>query len=217
MFKVERPSDAPECTKRTGYNTKEIVEALHKIFHGKCYLCEKDKLQDPEIEHFIPHGATDELKYEWTNLFYSCGRCNSIKSSTHTNLIDCTKDTEARTKIKHFVPSSPSLPAIVLPVDLRDQQSLNTARLLDECFNLANTAIRGITRASFFEQLTGEYLQWLRLRKKIVSKRSTPAAVQEATLQLKEMLRIDYPYSVFWYWHTVSDPMLIVKVEHIVN
>lgn len=98
MFKVDRPLEAPQCTKKTGYNTVEIVEILHEIFQGKCYLCEKDNLHDPEIEHFVPHEKDDELKYDWQNLFYACGRCNSIKGATHTNLLNCTADVDISQK-----------------------------------------------------------------------------------------------------------------------
>ncbi|WP_282369970.1 HNH endonuclease [Pseudomonas sp. PS02290] len=215
MFKVERPLDAPLCTKKVGYNTREIVNILHEIFYGKCYLCEKDNLHDPEIEHFIPHEKEDDLKYNWENLYYACGRCNNLKSSTHIDLLDCTKENEIREKIKHFVPSSPCLPATVLPVDQLDQKSLNTAKLLNECFNSTNTALRAITRASFLEELSGEYLHWLGLKQKIVSKRSTAEEVHEATNKLRQMLRVDYPFSVFWYWHTVSEEKLLEKVKDV--
>ncbi|WP_062383029.1 HNH endonuclease [Pseudomonas abietaniphila] len=213
MFKVDRPLEAPQCTKKTGYNTVEIVEILHEIFQGKCYLCEKDNLHDPEIEHFVPHEKDDELKYDWQNLFYACGRCNSIKGATHTNLLNCTADVDISKKIQHFIPSSPFLPATIIPTDPTDQQSINTANLLDKCFNLKNTPLRAITRASLLEDLYRDFLHWLELRTVIVDKKSTEEETLKAVEKLKKMLQANYPFSVFWYWHTITDEKLYKKTK----
>lgn len=72
-------------------NTDEVVTALIETFHGKCYLCESKNLVDYEVEHFIPHDRDKNLKFEWNNLFLSCGRCNHIKSNTFYPILDCTK------------------------------------------------------------------------------------------------------------------------------
>lgn len=61
MVKVERSSPAPksleiEKQKSNGsYNKSDVVERLAKDFHNKCYICEINKLQDPQVEHLRPH------------------------------------------------------------------------------------------------------------------------------------------------------------------
>ena len=88
MVKVERSFPAPaslkeEAAKKNGnYSEKDVVERLKEDFHDKCYICELKELQDPQIEHLLPHknGKYPERKFDWNNLFWVCGHCNSVKN-----------------------------------------------------------------------------------------------------------------------------------------
>jgi len=75
---------------------KEFLEVLRREFHGKCAYCEShiDLIgASSEIDHFRPkntaRGLNEEvsrehywwLVYEWRNIYYTCTRCNSYKSS----------------------------------------------------------------------------------------------------------------------------------------
>ena len=99
MVKVERSFPAPEslaveAAKINGsYKEKDVTERLKKDFHDKCYVCEIKGLQDPEVEHLLPHknGKYLERKFDWNNLFWCCGHCNSIKNNGKydSGIIDC--------------------------------------------------------------------------------------------------------------------------------
>ena len=99
MVRVERSFPAPESLvsekeKTSGtYNTPEVNRRLSHDFHGKCYICEAGDLQDPQIEHLLPHmhGRYRDRMFDWENLFWSCGRCNSIKKSSayDEGILDC--------------------------------------------------------------------------------------------------------------------------------
>lgn len=105
MVKVERSTPAPESlavekTKADGkYDKPDVVERLKKDFNNKCYICEINDLQDPQIEHLKPHSVGRdieqklELKFDWNNLFWSCGHCNGIKNQRKydEHIIDCCK------------------------------------------------------------------------------------------------------------------------------
>jgi hypothetical protein len=65
MFNVDRVAPAPASLNKNQYNTKDVVDILEPMFHGKCYLCEQDELTDPEIEHFDPHKGDVTKKYDW--------------------------------------------------------------------------------------------------------------------------------------------------------
>ena len=88
MVKIERSMPAPkslftEKAKANGsYEKTDVVEQLRKDFHNKCYICEIDNLQDPQVEHLRPHfnGKNKDLKFDWNNLFWSCGHCNGVKN-----------------------------------------------------------------------------------------------------------------------------------------
>ena len=68
---------------------------MRKDFHDKCYICELKNLQDPQVEHLLPHknGKYPERKFDWNNLFLSCGHCNSVKNQKKYDegIIDCCK------------------------------------------------------------------------------------------------------------------------------
>lgn len=99
MVKITRSFPAPasleiEKQKPNGsYREHDVIARLMNDFHGKCYICEQGDLQDPEVEHRLPYlGARyPERKFDWSNLFLSCGHCNSIKNNRNYDegIIDC--------------------------------------------------------------------------------------------------------------------------------
>ena len=153
MVKIDRTPTPPaslavEKTKEENgssgsYNQKDVVEQLHKDSHGKCYLCEQDELQAIQIEHLKPHhGGKDlDLKYDWTNLFFSCSHCNSVKNRKQYehDILDCCID-DPETKIHQ------ALNGDYVEVKPLDQTIVakNTAALVQDCFELRNHEIRSI-------------------------------------------------------------------------
>lgn len=74
------------------YNQPEVIDALKLIFNNKCYICENKKITSYNIEHLRPHKDQNiDLKFDWNNLFLTCGHCNNIKSSRYENILDCTE------------------------------------------------------------------------------------------------------------------------------
>lgn len=102
MIKVERSFPAPasldiEKEKKNGsYTESDVITQLKSDFHNKCYICGLKGLQDPQVEHLRPHkdGQYKDLKFDWENLFLSCGHCNSVKNQEkyENNIIDCCKE-----------------------------------------------------------------------------------------------------------------------------
>ncbi|EGR3402975.1 HNH endonuclease [Vibrio parahaemolyticus] len=217
MFKAVRSGEVPACLSNGVYNSPEVVERLEKMFYGKCYLCEQADLQAPEIEHFQPHEGDSVLKYDWNNLYYSCARCNSIKSNTHRNLLDCCAiDIDVVRAIKCLMPRSPD-EDVHISAEVEDIRVQNTVELLAKCFNEEGTALRGITRASMIEKLFEYYSDFLCYRQMIVNRRSTPTSKREAIEALEVMLQDNFEFSAFWRWHVLTDHKLKDKVEEIIN
>ena len=44
-----------ESRKENGNCTYRCGSATRQDFHDKCYVCEMKDLQDPQIEHLLPH------------------------------------------------------------------------------------------------------------------------------------------------------------------
>jgi hypothetical protein len=219
MFNVIRDSVAPACLADGYYNHREVVDILYPMFFGKCYLCERDELCDPEIEHFDPHEKDEGKKFDWNNLYYACGRCNSIKSNTHKNLLDCCDSSiNVLRAIKCILPSIPSgiveVSAMLCP---EDGKMSNTVELLKKCYNEGGTPLRGITRSVLMESLFEYYSEFLGYRIAIRNKRSTRAERQHARGRIEAMLDVSFPFSVFWRWHVIEDSYLSEELKDCID
>lgn len=209
MFNVFRTYPMPQCLSRNTYLEEDVVFALERIFQKKCYLCERKNLSDPEVEHFIPHEKNPELKYRWSNLYYACSRCNSIKSVTK-NLLDCC-DTQANMTriIKHLMPGSYDGDFVISNAAGYQYSKIdNTVSLLHRCYNEDNTAIRGITRANQKKEIFRHYTKYLNQCLMIFDDESTTQQVNDSIQVIRRMLDVDYPYSIFWRWQYLEDSKL---------
>lgn len=148
MVRIERSFPAPESLERESgksygsYSEPDVIERLRQDFHNKCYICELKELQDPEVEHLLPHknGKYKERKFAWENLFWSCGHCNKVKNQKRydSGILDCSKrDPEAAI----FFELSEDDDHIYAQ-DLSDEEAVLTSRLVTEVFNLRNTGMR---------------------------------------------------------------------------
>lgn len=150
MIKVERTFPAPEslaeeARKASGsYNKPDVVQQLKHDFYDKCYICGSKGLQDPEVEHLLPHkqGKYRDRMFDWNNLFWSCGHCNGVKNQNKYDemIIDCCQvDPE---ELIAFRTTRDNVEIVVK--DTMDQKLMSTAELVWEVFNLTNTGMREI-------------------------------------------------------------------------
>lgn len=148
MVKIERSFPAPsslevESKKLSGsYSEPDVTKQLQKDFHDKCYICEMKGLQDPEVEHLLPHknGKYPERKFDWNNLFWSCGHCNKVKNQPKYDerILDCCKQDPE--ELIYF-----ELQYDKVVVSAKNEDNINarlTATLVCEVFNIKNTGMR---------------------------------------------------------------------------
>jgi uncharacterized protein (TIGR02646 family) len=162
MVKVERTFPAPESLereskKKTGsYSEPDVVEQLKKDFHNKCYICEINELQDPQVEHLLPHmdGKYPERKFDWNNLFWSCGHCNNVKNQRKYNngIIDCCKEDPEELIYFGLLNEATQIYAR----DKENEKAILTAQLVTEVFNLKNTGMRTYKSDQRFQELNQE-------------------------------------------------------------
>lgn len=161
MIFIEKTTNPPECLEREKsktngkYNCIEVRELLNKDFFGKCYICGIEPIQDGgEIEHLVAHKENLDKKFDWDNLFLSCGHCNSVKNKNKfsENVINCTKVDPS----KHIRQEYKDKLVVVTPLD-DNLQSVTTANLIDECFNGDTTYKRklasGVRRGELAEEM----------------------------------------------------------------
>ena len=80
---LDRATDKREQKKaRDKYRQPEIRQALKRMFQGKCAYCESRFAHTSygHIEHFRPKSRFPELTFEWENLLWACGVCNSTEN-----------------------------------------------------------------------------------------------------------------------------------------
>lgn len=211
MFNVTRTYPAPNSIKKNQYNKEDVLAALRRMFFDKCYLCERDNIHDAEVEHFIPHQSNKALKFDWDNLYYSCSRCNSIKSNTHVNLLDCANASiDVGRMINCMMPSVPDGKVIVAAtIAAPCANTTNTIDLLEQCYNLKNTALRSISRDSLIEQMWDHYTELLQARKVLRKGNSGSTAKVTAEEIIEAMLVITHPFSIFWRYYYLNDAYLV--------
>ncbi len=162
MVKVTRSFPAPkslseESGKAAGrYDKPDVIERLKRDFHNKCYICEMKNLQDPNVEHLLPHknGTYHERKFDWENLFWSCGHCNSIKNNDRYDegILDCCrKDPE-----QYLVFQVTNNDVYIGVKNSGDAVQKRTALLIEESFSLKNTGMRTYTSAERLRLLQKE-------------------------------------------------------------
>ena len=210
MFNVIRPVDGPSCLLNGSvYNQPEVVIALKSTFHGKCYLCERNEIQDVEVEHFIPQESGGG-RMDWGNLFYSCSRCNSIKGHGHLNLLDCTDSSiNVSREIRLKIFPTPDSDVLVESVSSTPRiETINTVTLLKLCYNSCNTALRGVSREALVEQVFEHMCTFINARR-LLKNPSTGRSIRQGALEtIEAMLDARHPFSAFWRWQYLDDSFL---------
>lgn len=162
MVKIKRTFPAPkslalEYKKVNGsYLEPDVVAQLLHDFHEKCYICELKELQDPQVEHLLPHknGKYKERKFDWENLFLSCGHCNGVKNKEKYDevILDCCKrDPE---EVIEFRLEENNV--CIQSKDSSDLKSVRTAELVQEVFNVCDTGMRIYKSKKRLEKLQEE-------------------------------------------------------------
>ena len=161
MVKIERsypepPSLKQERKKASGsYAKEDVVQQLRLDFHNKCYICELKDLQDPQVEHLLPHKGKDkERKFDWDNLFWACPHCNGVKNQSkyEEKILDCCKvDPEQRIYFRYVDKN-----VIIEARRREDEMAVMTAELVQEVFNIRNTGMRVIKSNYRMKELARE-------------------------------------------------------------
>ncbi|MFQ1816566.1 HNH endonuclease, partial [Aeromonas veronii] len=199
MFNVVRNEPAPaSLANKRKYDSQDVWEALSRVFHKKCYICETKEPQDINVEHFIPHQGDENLKFDWNNLYFSCGRCNNIKLTQYDDLIDCC-DTEVDVlrAIKHMPPATPYAQKIQIEAQVDDEKTNLTAELLDKIFNSTHTPNKAVSASFLRRKIFAQYNMLLDLLKVYYAETTLQQEKETALERMKILIKPSSPYSAF--------------------
>jgi uncharacterized protein (TIGR02646 family) len=197
MIHIERSKEAPlaltASKARDRYRHDEVVDRLRADSYGKCYICEIGPVQDPEVEHRLPHkgGRYPERMYDWHNLFYSCGHCNKVKNKQKydSGIIDCcARDPELLLEQEL---TGDDVTVRVLNED--DEEARLTAQLIEEVFTSESKPLR--THAS--DVRLKELQRQMNLLYSSLSEYETNRDDFVARRTVRTMLRSEAPFAGF--------------------
>jgi uncharacterized protein (TIGR02646 family) len=195
VFKSETIPDSLSKENCKKYDEQDIQKALLEDQHGKCYLCEQSTHKDFQIEHFKAQADFTDSKYNWSNLFLSCGFCNGRKSNKYSLLEPTSHNIEdhishaldfANKKVVFAINSSPDEIDYALAND--------TIQLLNRLFN-GKGNIRDVKAQTLYEDLQREINFFLSLLNEY-GKNSN----NENRQRIKDCLLISKEFLAFKYW-----------------
>jgi len=140
VIDVERDPAAPAGLARKALRAPDVLEALHRTFLGKCYLCEGPvTLASFHVEHRIPRGHDATREYDWTNLFPCCEGCNLRRKKDYPadGLLDPAGSQSVESRLEQRIADWPGIEPkpYFAARDLTDLAAVNTAHELDRIHN----------------------------------------------------------------------------------
>lgn len=219
MFNVVRNEPAPaSLAGEIKYDSEDVWRALNKVFHKKCYICETSEPQDINVEHFVPHQGDEALKFDWNNLYFSCGRCNNIKLAEYDALIDCCDpNIDVVRAVKHLPPSTPYARHLLIQGRDDDDKTKLTAELLDKVFNSEHTPNKAVSASFLRRKVFDQYNLLLTQLKKYYDPVALPEEKENAVDRIKLLLKASSPYSAFISWCIMEDDELGPKLDDFIG
>ncbi|WP_341851821.1 hypothetical protein [Vibrio vulnificus] len=210
MFNVVRNEPVPlSLAGKQKYDSEDVWKALNTVFHKKCYICETSEPQDINVEHFVPHEGNENLKFDWNNLYFSCGRCNNIKLTKYDDLLDCCDpNIDVVRAIKHLPPSTPFAKQLPIEAQHDDDKTKLTAELLDRVFNSKHTPNKAVSSSFLRHKVFNQYNLLLKQLNNYYDPVALPEEKASALERIKLLLKANSPYSAFISWCIMGDEEL---------
>lgn len=200
MIRVFKSPNVPSSLTTTSrYDGEDVKKQLSSDQHDKCYLCERNRDTDFEIEHHKSEHNYPKLIQDWENLYMGCGYCNRKKSDSFDNTL-LPKDVNIEDEIEQCMDLSNNKAVFALKVD--DEQHKETEKLLNRIYNGTRIG-RNFKEKRFFQQALGVYNRFTDL---IKAYQENPNPENEKAI--RNELSIDKELLGFKYWIIKKDEVL---------
>lgn len=200
MIRVKKNHDVPSSLTTTSrYDGEDVRKQLLVDQNDKCYLCERKRDTDFEIEHHKSTHNFPDLVQDWNNLYMGCGYCNRKKSDSFDNTL-VPKDCNIEDEIEHFIDFA-NKKAVFLS-KINDEQHNETTELLSRIYNGTNK-LRTTKEERFFEQTLGIMNRFTDL---VIKYQESPTPETEKAV--RDELSITKELLGFKYWIIKRDRTL---------
>lgn len=193
------PQSLSSCKK---YDGEDVKIQLIDDQKSKCYVCERKRDTDFEIEHIKSQSNYHDLRTCWNNLFLSCKYCNDKKSNKYDNILNPNLE-NIEELIVHII-SEDYKTALFTPTKQSDNCD-KTIELLQTVFN-GNGAIKGlrnIKEERMFKCLLSCIHQFNLLIKSFLDNPN-----ENTERDIRECLNIESEFLGFKYWIIRSNDVL---------
>lgn len=218
MVYFEKSQPAPDCletekTKAKGdYKCSNVLERIKTDFKNKCYICEYAEPTTINVEHFIPHKEDKELKFDWNNLFWSCGHCNNTKLASYTNILNCTDSSEdIENKLKYVFRPFPFEKVQIIELD-SSPKTLMTKKLLDDVYN-GTTKLKNIESANLRNKLLEEIREFQDLLCEYFKEKYSPVEKEYFLVRIKGHINRGSNFTAFKRWIILENETLKKQFE----
>lgn len=219
MFKVIRNEDAPaSLANRRSYREQDVLDALSRVFHKKCYICETKEPIDINVEHFEPHLGDIDKKFNWENLYFSCGRCNNIKLARYNDLLDCCdSNVDVLRLIKHVPPITPYAKCLRIEPQCDDEKTKLTAELIEKVFNSTHTPNKTVSASFLRKRVFQQFNLFLDLQREYFDELTLPAEKETALERMKLLIKASSQYCAFISWCVLDDDELAPLLDEYIG
>jgi hypothetical protein len=218
MFNVVRSKTIPESLlAQKSYSDPDVLEALNEAFHGKCYMCETKEPLSLNVEHFQAHQGCSVKKFDWANLYYSCGRCNNFKRHHYDDILDCADlNCDVLRLIRHTPPVTPYAKISIQAMG-DDPKAVRTAELLTRIFNEDDTGNKAIVSTHLRKRVYKRFAKVIEHINVYIDDDQLPAARNLAVEHLKALMDVKQEYSAFLRWVVIDSPPLYDLLKDSIN
>ena len=208
MIQLQKTTTAPaSLTNKKRDDSDDVKDLLAKDHYDKCYICERQRTTDFQIEHLHSQEHYPNERYNWDNLFFACSYCNTKKSSNFDDIVNPTKEA-IEEKIVQTLNYSENK-AYFIPNDTDTSKAIQqTIELLNRIFNGENR-MRNFKEERFFEEFLSKMNKF---EQAINDYLSTPTP--ETKQVIKELLSIKEEFLGFKYWIIKNNPTLLADFSN---
>lgn len=210
MINIEKSTPPPKCLEKEknkangDYKCGDVLERIKNDFFNKCYLCEFKEPPTINVEHFTPHLGNNDLKFDWNNLFWSCGHCNNTKSDRFDNIVNCTNpEHDVENWIKYEMKPFPEEQVKITSLK-NDEMVNNTVRLLVEVYN-GTTPLKRIESSNIRKALLEDILDF---QKQLLGYVENDEEREHYLKRIKKHLKKSSAFTAFKRWIIKENPVL---------
>lgn len=204
MIRINRSPNIPESLesekkKNGSYKCEDVINQLKIDFNNKCYICEQKEPKSINVEHFKSHQGNIDLKFEWSNLFWSCSHCNNTKLDKYDEIIDCTDSNSKPDEWLKYNFNPMPFEKVEIETIVNTATNKKTAELLNKVYN-GHTPIKELEAHNLRNDLIKTIREFQELIIDYYSGTLIPEALENIHLKIRSHINPVSNFTAFKRW-----------------